>query len=223
MAYFKITTPSGAKMLDDTYQNIKMSRKIAFDSLLDAGTIKGFIDPYNSFDIGALRLRTLIRDAAELNFCAIAPLENVVGKIMLVYRTDKGLAYVAYKDGEDVSGLEVFTFTKNQEPPDDKFGVEIFDSSSNLIFTSSYKYFKPISNNINQNVSMIFSDPATSKKRGVVFPLELKENTSGVQFCFYTSTNTNFPRGYLAGIGSLVLPNFRNAFAPLVTCDCSYY
>lgn len=224
MKYFELLTSSGAKVLDDTYQNIKMSRKLTFANLQDNGTVNGFVDLNNSFNKGTLRLRTLTLLASELKFCAIAPVESVAGKIMLLYRTDTGVTYFAYRDGIDVSGLEIFTFTKNQSLPSTKFGLEIFDGSSNLIFCSAYKYFRPMSYSVNQYAQYNLVDPAASVKRGIIFPLSLAEKTSAVQFYFYTNLRSNnIPWGYFAFQGNIVLSSYRNIAAPIATCDCSYY
>ena len=223
MSYFEVFTSQGAKVIDDTYQNIKFTRKVAFSDLPDAGNITGYTDPANSFAVGTLKTKQLIRDPGELPFAAIGPLAKVLGKVQVVWRTDLGAAYLAYPDGYDITGIDVFLFSKDQKPEKKNYGIEIYDSQSNLIFTSAYKYFKPLAVTWGSNLAQIVGDESKADVIAAIYPLKMDNDTSSIQLYFYTAGTINFPCGYIAGHGSLVMPNFRRMYAPLITCDCTCF
>ena len=223
MPYINILTPTGNKLIDDTYKNIKFVRKIAFSALPDAGTINGFTDPANSFTVGTLRTKQLVREPGELPFAAIGPLVNAINKIQIVWRRDLGATYLAYPDGYDISGLDVFLFSKDQTPARQNYGIEIYDAQSNLIFSSAFKYFKPLTVRRDGGAVQIVGDESKADVIAAIYPLKMDNDTSSVQLSFYAAGSVSFPRGCIAGVGGLVMPHFRGAPAPLITCDCTYF
>lgn len=224
MKYIEIRNSNDAMVIDDTYKNIKMSQKLYFDDLSDAGTHTGYIDPYNSFDTGTLRLRSIPQLAGKLNFFVLAPLSGVTGKIMLIYIKNKNSTFLAYKDGADVSGLKVFTFEKDQALPYTKYGLEVFDNSSKLIFSSAYKYLIPTSISKGPSKVQLLTQGVYDKsKQGIVFPADIKVNSVAYESYFYAGSSLIFPACRLALRNNYPVPSFRNIYAPMTTCDCSFY
>lgn len=223
MRYIEVFTSQGNKVIDDTYQNIKFARKVAFSYLPDAGNITGFTNPSTSFAIGTLKTKQLIRDPGELPFAAIGPIAKVLGKVQVVWRKDLGATYLAYPDGYDITGIEVFLFTKDQKPAKKNYGIEIYDNQSNLIFSSAFKYFKPLTVRMDDGAVQIVGDESKASVIAAIYPLKMDNGSSSVQLSYYTGGNVSFPYAGIAGVGGLVIPNFRGLYAPLITCDCTYF
>lgn len=122
--------------IDDTYRGIALKRIIDAKELPTREDVFCFINPYESFQTGNLKARTITTGPDEFRMFAIGPVVKLLGNNIQIIRTGKELL-LAYKSEADIEGIAIYTYGYYTPKQSGNCGLQVYNGDGDLVFDSN--------------------------------------------------------------------------------------
>lgn len=122
--------------IDDTYRGIAFKRIIDAKELPTRQDVFCFINPYESFQTGNLKARTITIGPDEFRMFAIGPVSKLQEKSVQIIRTGKELL-LAYKSEANIEGIAIYTYGYYTPKQSGNCGLQVYNGGGDLVFDSN--------------------------------------------------------------------------------------
>lgn len=211
-AGLEVVTPDRHLVINEKYENICFSRKIKFSQLKYYGQVKGYISPWNSWDIGYLDNYKFTLADDDLLW-GIGPIEKIVDAIFPVISKTKRVVEFNVVPGSDLSGVEIYLFSRQKQVNNNHCGLQVFNEKGKLVFDSGEKYLKV-------NDFSWACRWGTTAKEIAICPQVITVFNDG---CWYFHIDHRFLYGCLGLYSGLTSSAMRNLSLEFILCDVTDY
>ena len=122
--------------IDNTYRGIALKRIIDAKELPRREDVFCFINPYESFQTGNLKARTITTGPDEFRMFAIGPVSKLLEKNIQIIRIGKELL-LAYKSEADIEGVAIYTYGYYTPKQSGNCGLQVYNGGGDLVFDSN--------------------------------------------------------------------------------------
>lgn len=122
--------------IDNTYRGIALKRIIDAKELPTREDVFCFINPYESFQTGNLKARTITTGPDEFRMFAIGPVAKLLDNNIQIIRTGKELL-LAYKSEADIEGIAIYTYGYYTPKQSGNCGLQVYNGGGDLVFDSN--------------------------------------------------------------------------------------
>lgn len=122
--------------IDNTYRAIALKRIIDAKELPTRQDVFCFVNPYESFQTGNLKARTINTGSDEFRMFAIGPVGKLQEKGIQIIKTGKELL-LAYKSEVDIEGIAIYTYGYYTPKQYGNCGLQVYNSDGDLVFDSN--------------------------------------------------------------------------------------
>lgn len=122
--------------IDSTYRGIALKRIIDAKELPKRQDVFCFINPYESFQTGNLKARTINTGSDEFRMFAIGPVGKLQEKAIQIIKAGKELL-LAYKSEADIEGIAIYTYGYYTPKQYGNCGLQVYNGDGDLVFDSN--------------------------------------------------------------------------------------
>ena len=122
--------------IDNTYRGIALKRIIDAKELPTRQDVFCFINPYDSFQTGNLKARTITTGPDEFRMFAIGPVSKLNEKSIQIIGTGKELL-LAYKSEANIEGIAIYTYGYYTPKQSGNCGLQVYNGGGDLVFDSN--------------------------------------------------------------------------------------
>lgn len=220
--YVNIKNDQGNIIINDSFNNLRLKRKISLDSLTltkPSGCDNCATDN-SEYEEYSRTFRYFTLDSDEFCFGVTCALKTMNSVNFGVKKANSGDVF-AFAYSGDISQIYIYTFTNITPDDTENVGLNIFNSSGKLVFNSNTRYLNILSMNTSPGLTdetgkilipTILNAPSrlyNHSNQRVTIDYTVMINTSGVPYIFakchpyhmygFDPGKTTFPCNYIIG------------------------
>lgn len=186
--------------IDNTYRGIALKRIIDAKELPTRQDVFCFINPYDSFQTGNLKARTITTGPDEFRMFAIGPVSKLNEKSIQIIGTGKELL-LAYKSEANIEGIAIYTYGYYTPKQSGNCGLQVYNGGGDLVFDSNQApllLYASTIGNYNNSTELLSPDYDGKMKAIMISPDIEVLGATGEPFADFIQLYVNIdPGGYV--------------------------